>query len=63
VPVKPQAGERDGTRAPAEPTTVGARAERHEAARRGLRRRPKTGMGEGLRVVLRAESDDDERAR
>ncbi len=39
-----QAGERDGMRAPAEPTAVGARAERHEAARRGLRRIP-TGVG------------------
>ncbi len=36
--------ERDGTNAPTEPTAVGTRAERHEAARRGLRRRP-TGMG------------------
>ncbi len=46
VPVKPHAGEKDETRAPAEPTTVGARAERHEAARRGLRRRP-TGRAAG----------------
>jgi hypothetical protein len=39
-----QAGERDGMRAPAEPIAVGARAERHEAARRGMRRRS-TRMG------------------
>jgi hypothetical protein len=39
-----QAGEKDGRRAPAEPIAVGARAERHATARRGLRRRP-TGTG------------------
>ena len=39
-----QAGEKDGGKAPAEPSAVGARAERHATARRGLRRRP-TGTG------------------
>ncbi len=44
VSMMPPSGEKDGRRAPAEPIPVGARAERHATARRGLRRRP-TGTG------------------
>jgi hypothetical protein len=48
------AGEKDGRRAPAEAIALGARAERHATARRGLRRRPTGtgGEGSGWRGVL-----------